>query len=87
MKFFSLILTLFLQFLLVYYNRLLDHISLIMLVLMTMLAAGGLMNMQKSRKSRKFIMMRKVGWGMMVGSLASILAIFLFLLWLPRHMK
>lgn len=78
MKTTSFILTILIQFLLVFTLKLLDNFYLILLILISSLVIGFLIQISNSTKSN----IKKIGWGLLFGSLTSLILTIMFVIWL-----
>ena len=78
MKTTSFILTILIQFLLIFTLKLLDNFYLILLILISSLAVGFLIRISNLTKSK----IKKIGWGLLFGSLTSLILTILFVVWL-----
>jgi len=79
MKYFFLALTLLVQFLSVLSLKLLDNFGLIIGVFAISLLMGGFIRFSKSQSSGTIA---ALGWGLFYGSLASLLIVLVFIVWL-----
>jgi hypothetical protein len=78
MKLLSFITTLLIQFLSVVYLKLLDNFSLIILIFITCITSGLVIQMNDSAKSK----INNIGWGLLFGSLTSLTLTVIFVIWL-----
>jgi hypothetical protein len=80
MKYLVLFATIALQFLAVTYLKLLDHFSIIIILFLLCLVFGGVLNFSKKEPAESGL--RAIGWGLFYGSVASLLTVGAFMIFL-----
>lgn len=78
MKIVSFILTMLFQFLSLLSLKLLDNFYLILAIFVSCLIVGFLINISSSKDT----ITKKIGWGLLYGSLTSLTLTILFMIWL-----
>ena len=77
-KIISFLATLLIQFLSILTLKLLDNFSLIILIFIACIITGYIFRTNTSSTSPK----KEIGWGLFYGSIASLLSIIVFMIWL-----